>query len=198
MSEEARIILASASPRRHELLARIGVGFIAIDADIDESRRDGEMPERYVRRLAREKALAGWRRRQLDLPSLGADTVVVLDGEIMGKPGGRDEAAAMLRRLSGRQHQVLSAVALVLDEQRVLCALSTTSVTFEPLGEDWIRAYCASDEPMDKAGAYAIQGQAGERVRSVDGSFSGVMGLPLEETRELLTRAGIPSESSVN
>jgi septum formation protein len=195
MSDQARIVLASASPRRHELLARIGVGFVVIDADIDESRRDGEAPERYVRRLAREKAVAGWRRRPADIPSLGADTVVVLDGEIMGKPGSRDEAAAMLRRLSGRRHEVLSAVALAVSDKRVLIALNRTAVTFETLGEAWISDYCAGDEPMDKAGAYAIQGRAGRFVRRVDGSFSGVMGLPLEETMELLTRVGIPSKS---
>ncbi len=120
--------------------------------------------------------------------------MVVLDGEIMGKPASRDAAAAMLRRLSGRQHEVLSAVALAMTEQRVLVALNRTAVTFETLGEAWILDYCAGDEPMDKAGAYAIQGRAGRRVQKVDGSFSSVMGLPLEETRELLTRAGIPSE----
>lgn len=195
MSSPARIVLASASPRRHELLARIGVAFTAIDVDIDETRHPGESPEQYVQRLALEKALEGWRRRPAAIPALGADTVVVLDGDIMGKPGDRREAEQMLRRLSGRRHEVLSAVAVVVSEIQTFSALNRTAVTFAALGEQWISEYCAGSEPMDKAGAYAIQGRAGRRVIGVEGSFTGVMGLPLEETRELLAAAGISSET---
>ncbi len=191
MTGDVQIVLASASPRRHELLGRLGVKFAVLNADIDESLLAGETPVEHVLRLAREKALEGWRRRPLQVPVLGADTVVVLDHDILGKPAGREEAVQMLERLSGRQHEVFSAVAVADDAGRVNSALSRTPVTFMDLDPAWIRRYCAGSEPLDKAGAYAIQGEAGQFVSSVDGSFTGVMGLPLEETRALLEAVGV-------
>ena len=193
MSECPGIVLASTSPRRHELLSRLEVRFVQLDAEIDETRLEGESPEQFVLRLAGEKAVAGWRRHGSGIPSLGADTVVVVDGKIMGKPATRSESAEMLKSLSGRRHEVLSAVAVALDEQKVLSSLNRTAVDFAELSGSWIRDYCASDEPMDKAGAYAIQGEAGRHIVSIDGSYSGVMGLPLDETRDLLRRAGVLS-----
>jgi septum formation protein len=191
MSESPRMVLASTSPRRRELLARLGVPFIQLDAGTDETRLGDEAPEQFVTRLAGEKATAGWRLHGSGIPSLGADTVVVIEGRIMGKPATRQEAAEMLESLSGRVHEVFSAVAVALDGQRVLRSLSRTSVKFAELPVAWIREYCATDEPMDKAGAYAIQGGAGRHILAIDGSYSGVMGLPLDETRELLCRAGV-------
>lgn len=189
------LLLVSGSPRRRELLRMIGVEFIAFDADIDETRRPGEPPEDLALRLAREKAEAGVAARGSDRPALGADTLVVLDGEILLKPSDRDQARAMLARLSGATHEVLSAVAVLRPDGESRDALNRTRVTFGDVPGDWIDAYCRTDEPMDKAGAYAIQGRAAQWVRHIDGSYSGVMGLPLFETAELLRWAGLENLS---
>ena len=184
----AELILASASPRRRALLRQLGVRFEVLPADVDESTQAGESPAAYVTRLARAKALAVWRQEGGRLPVLGADTAVVLDGEILGKPADRNEAEAMLRRLSERTHEVFSAVALVHGNERLDDRLNVSRVTFAELAPQWIAAYCDTGDPMDKAGAYGVQGRAGERIARIEGSFYGVMGLPLYETSRLLER----------
>lgn len=184
--------LASQSPRRRELLARLGVDFGVIDVDVPERREPGEPPEDYVRRVAREKAGAGLL-EVVAVPGalvLGADTEVILDDEVFGKPRDAADAMAMLRRLSGRTHAVVSAVSLV-SAGREAQAVSRSRVAFAALGEDEIAAYVASGEPMGRAGAYAIQGGAERFVTRLDGSFSGVMGLPLHETAQLLRGFGV-------
>ena len=186
-----KIILASASPRRHELMGQLAVPFTALDADIDESLLPGESPGVYAERLARCKATEGWCLAGRAAPALGADTIVVLQGEILLKPGSREEAAVMLRKLAGRRHQVISAVAVALDDTHVSSLVNRTMVTFAPIPDDWIDEYCRGDEPMDKAGAYAVQGLTARWISHIDGSFSGVMGLPLYETATLLHRAGL-------
>jgi septum formation protein len=168
------------------LLEQLGVRFETLDADIDERQLPNEIPEKYVERLAREKALTGWKLAGSHLPALGADTVVVLDDDILLKPASRSDAERMLGRLSGRQHHVLSAVALALDAQTIRSVVQRTEVTFSEIPRSWITAYCAGEEPMDKAGAYGIQGDAARWVSHINGSFSGVMGLPLHETARLL------------
>lgn len=185
------LLLVSGSPRRRELLRMIDVPFVVFDADIDETRRPNEPPEDLALRLARQKAEAGVAARGPHRPALGADTIVVLDGEILVKPPDRDAARAMLTRLSGATHEVLSAVAVLRPDGEARDALNRTWVTFGDVPADWIDAYCRTDEPMDKAGAYAIQGLAAQWVRHIDGSYSGVMGLPLFETAELLRWAGL-------
>ena len=179
--------LASRSPRRAELLARLGLDFGVIDLDLPEQQGAGEAASEYVRRVAREKARAGWARvaGEPGARVLGADTEVVLGQEVFGKPRDAADAAAMLRRLSGRSHVVLSALALV-DASGEREALSTTEVRFAALSEAAIAAYVATGEPMGKAGAYAIQGRAEAFVAHLSGSHSGVMGLPLHETACLL------------
>ncbi len=179
--------LASQSPRRRELLARLDVPFGVVDVDVPEVRAAGEPAEDYVRRVAREKAGAGLL-EVVAVPGavvLGADTEVVLEDEVFGKPRDGADAAAMLRRLSGRTHEVVSAVAVV-SAGREAQAVSRSKVTFARLSEEDIAAYVASGEPMGRAGAYAIQGGAERFVTRLDGSFSGVMGLPLHETMLLL------------
>jgi septum formation protein len=184
------LILASASPRRTELLNQIGVNHRACPADIDETPLAGECPEHYVKRLARAKALAVAADNPHQLV-LGSDTTVVMAGEILAKPESEDHACAMLAQLSGHTHQVMTAVALARDgDCRSL--VSITEVTFRTLGDDEIRAYVASGEPMDKAGGYGIQGRGGIFVRELKGSYSAVVGLPLQETAELLAQAGCP------
>ncbi len=185
------ILLASGSPRRRELLKQLAVRFSVAAANIDESITDGESPEDYVLRMAREKALAGLEQSLGLMPALGSDTIVLLDGEILGKPESRTEAESMLQRLSGQTHHVYSAVAVALQPDKVLDTLNITAVTFGKMPAEWIKQYCQSDEPMDKAGAYAVQGGAGQYIRRIEGSYSGVMGLPLFETAELLRRAGL-------
>jgi septum formation protein len=182
--------LASASPRRRQLLDLIGVPHVVTPADIDETPRPAEPPGDYVVRLAREKAEAVWARHQ-DLPVFAADTTVVVDGEILGKPESADEAVAMLGKLSGRGHYVHTGIAL-RTRHGVEDALSTTEVEFAPLTDDMILAYWESGEPQGKAGAYAIQGLGAVFVSDIAGSYTGVMGLPLFETAELLRHAGIP------
>jgi septum formation protein len=183
--------LASASPRRHELLAQLGVEFEVVVTDIDESVRAGESPADYTRRLAVEKALAGFDMHDRAMPALGADTIVLLDGEILCKPLSREAAVCMLQRLSGQTHEVYSAVSLALATDRVRQALNVTKVTFADMPLDWIKRYCQGDEPMDKAGAYAVQGGTAQFIRRIEGSYSGVMGLPLYETAKLLREAGL-------
>jgi septum formation protein len=182
--------LASASPRRRELLAQIGVPHVVQIADVDESAREGESVTTYVERLARTKAQTVWERVR-DLPVLGADTTVVLDGVSLGKPRDRVDGLAMLEALAGREHQVLTAVALVTaDGTR---SLTSHSVVRMRASEAEERArYWESREPYDKAGGYAIQGLGAVFIESLQGSFSGVMGLPLFETAQLLRQAGVP------
>lgn len=185
------IFLASKSPRRRELLRQLGVAFEVIDLDIPEQRLPGESPEDYVSRVAREKAGAGLLQVAAAPGALvlGADTEVMLEGEVFGKPADAADAAAMLRRLSGRRHRVVSTVWL-LDAGREEHATSVSTVEFMTLDEAMIAAYVASGEPFDRAGAYAIQGRAGAFVRHLEGSYTGVMGLPLYETADLLRRFG--------
>jgi septum formation protein len=187
--EALDLVLASASPRRRELLRQIGVKFRVVPADVDETVRPGERPAEYVVRLARAKALEVLRREGQGLPVLGSDTSVILDGDILCKPLDRADAERMLGLLSGRTHEVYSAVALALSPEQVLERLNVTRVTFAELEPAWIRAYCASGDPMDKAGAYGVQGRAAEKISNIEGSFYGVMGLPLFETSQLLEAA---------
>lgn len=199
------IYLASRSPRRRELLAQIGVRFHLLlfrdrpetDAELDEMPLAGEAPKTYVERVARAKAQAGWKRlEQRNLPRaavLSADTTVALDDRILGKPADRRDAAEMLAALSGRRHEVLTAVAVRHDAQ-LECVLSVSEVEFKPLSAEEIRQYVATGECDDKAGAYAIQGRAAQFISELRGSFSGVMGLPLYETAQLLERMGAQRE----
>lgn len=180
------LYLASGSPRRQELLTQLGVSFERIVTGIEETRGEGESAQQYVSRLAREKALAGVALTPRDLPVLGADTIVTLNGEVLEKPHDVHHAALMLRKLSGQTHQVMTAVALA-DSQYVLDCLVMTEVTFRVLTDADIADYIASGEPMDKAGAYGIQGQGGCFVRKINGSYHAVVGLPLVETYELLS-----------
>ena len=181
------IVLASASPRRRALLAQIGVSCRVLAAEIDESPLPGETAQAHVLRLAAAKARAVG---VTDLPVLGADTVVEVEGELLGKPGDRESGLAMLARLSGRAHRVHSGVVL-LRGGSVTERLSSSTVWFREVPEAERRAYWATGEPRDKAGAYAIQGLGAIFVRRLEGSYSGVMGLPLFETAELLRGAGI-------
>jgi nucleoside triphosphate pyrophosphatase len=199
------IYLASRSPRRRELLSQIGVRFQVLmfrdnpeaDPELDEAVLPGELPGAYVERVARAKAQAGWRRvEQRNLPRaavLAADTTVAIGDRILGKPADRREAAEMLAALSGQLHQVLTAVVLKYDA-RLECATSVSEVNFKALSKEEIRDYVATGECDDKAGGYAIQGRAAQFVVELRGSFSGVMGLPLYETSELLGRMGAQHE----
>ena len=180
------LYLASGSPRRQELLTQLGVAFERIVTGIEEKRAEGESAQQYVSRLAREKALAGVAQVPRDLPVLGADTIVILNGEVLEKPHDDEHAFKMLSKLSGQTHQVMTAVALA-DRQQVLDCLVVTDVTFRVLTEEDIAGYIASGEPMDKAGAYGIQGLGGCFVRKINGSYHAVVGLPLVETYELLS-----------
>lgn len=181
--------LASASPRRRELLASIGVAVEVCPVDLDESVHPGEAAADYVLRLAGEKALAG--SRHSSLPTLGSDTAVVCDGAILGKPHDRAHAAAMLRGLAGRSHEVLTAVA-VSGPAGLVDACAATRVVMRPIEDAEIDAYWATGEPVDKAGGYAIQGYAAVFVERIEGSHSAVVGLPLFETAALLERQGVP------
>ncbi len=185
------IYLASASPRRAELLTQIGVTYEVVAAAVDESLRPGEAPEVYVVRLALAKARAGHAARS-GRPVLGADTAVVADGLILGKPRDRADALGMLARLSGQTHHVYTGVALVDCDGEAHTRLSVSSVTFRALSEQERAAYWASGEPADKAGGYAVQGLGALFIERLEGSYSGVMGLPLFETAELLQACAIP------
>lgn len=195
------IYLASRSPRRQELLLQLGVDFIALplreapgrDRDVQETPREDEPAADYVKRIARTKASVGWHRLQQrglpPLPVLGADTEVVLDGAVFGKPADPADAARMLSLLSGRTHEVLTAIGLRWERQLVL-AVSVSAVTMRELAADEIERYVATGEPLDKAGGYAVQGAAAAFIRRIEGSYSGVMGLPLFETAEALAHIG--------
>ncbi|WP_373081985.1 nucleoside triphosphate pyrophosphatase [Zhongshania sp.] len=183
------VVLASQSPRRRELLQQIGIQFQVIAADIDETPFFAEDAVDYVQRMAAEKAMAVVS-RAASLPVLAADTSVIVDGEILGKPDNRAHAVAMLTRLSGRGHQVMTAVALYVGGQ-LRQRLSVTEVVFANLSPAQIYAYVDTGEADDKAGAYGIQGFAGQFVEHISGSYSGVVGLPLHETAALLSEAGI-------
>ena len=203
LTERPSVYLASKSPRRQVLLRQLGVEFEELALreapgrrrDVVEEPRKDEPPLEYVKRIARTKASVGWHRmnkRELPpKPVLGADTEVVLDGATLGKPGDEAAAAAMLASLSGRTHEVITAVAVRWQEQLAL-AVSTSQVTFRAIPKDEIERYVATGEPLDKAGGYAIQGKAAAFVSHLRGSYSGVMGLPLFETAELLARLGFP------
>ena len=186
------LILASSSPRRRELLAAVGLEFEIRVADVDETRLDEESANDMVVRLAQAKATA----LPIDAGTvvIGADTAVVLTGEIFGKPRDEDDAVDMLTRLSGRAHEVLTGVAVATAED-VLSAVSATVVRFRDIGPDEARRYWQSGEPCDKAGAYAIQGLGGLFVEAIEGSYSGVVGLPVFETAALLQKAGIDTMS---
>jgi septum formation protein len=186
------IYLASGSPRRRELLQQIGVPFRVVGTSVDEAVRPGEVPAAYVERLAAEKAGAGraGSRDEADVPVLAADTAVVLGGKVLGKPVDRRDAEGMLRQLSGRTHEVLTAIAL-LTVNGLESRISRSEVTFRSLAAQEIRDYWETGEPADKAGAYAIQGRAAVFIADLRGSYSGVMGLPLFETAELLSKAGV-------
>jgi septum formation protein len=190
MVAAAVLCLASASPRRRELLAQLGVAHSVLPAHIDEAQLTGEGAEDYVLRLARAKALHV-SPRAAPLPVLAADTAVVLDGIIYGKPRDREDALAMLAALSDRTHTVLTAVALAT-ETRVTTALSASSVRLRATSAAERAAYWETGEPGDKAGGYAIQGQGAAFVAGLDGSYSGVMGLPLYETAQLMRAAALP------
>jgi septum formation protein len=203
-----RLILASASPRRAELLRAAGVTFDVVVANVDESVRPGETPAQHVARLAEEKAFRVLPQAGTQ-PVLGADTVVVVDGQILGKPADAADARRMLRTLSGRQHQVMTGVALIAepvkagprvsgagaayvpDSITVRDGIDVTTVEFAPLTDAEIGAYVGSGEPMDKAGAYAIQGLASRFVTRIEGSYSNVVGLPVALVYDLCKRAGL-------
>jgi septum formation protein len=186
------IYLASGSPRRRELLTQIGVPFRVLQVAVDEAVVAREAAPAYVERLARAKAAAGWAMKaESDAPVLAADTTVVLDGRILTKPVDRADGARMLLDLAGRTHEVLTAVAMA-HEGDVISRLSRSEVTFGPISADDVRQYWETREPCDKAGGYAVQGLAAVFIKDLRGSYSGVMGLPLHETAELLTLAGVP------
>lgn len=192
-SNDTRLYLASGSPRRRELLEQLGLHLERIHADINESVLPGEEAVAYTERLARQKAEAGWAVvSRCGLPSrplLSADTTVVLDGCIYGKPADADDARRMLRAFSGRTHQVVTSVAVREGERQAL-RTSVTDVSFRVLSDTDIERYLDTGEPFDKAGAYGIQGRAGVFVERINGSFTGVMGLPLFETAALLSEFG--------
>jgi septum formation protein len=197
-----KIYLASKSPRRRELLRQIGIDFELLllrdtlprGPDVSEIVLPGELPEIYVARVTQEKASAAWKlmqMRRLPLrPVLAADTTVVLGQQILGKPASQTEAIAMLRQLSGQTHQVLTSLAVHYEDKNLHCT-QASEVTFTTLNEAQIQAYCASQEPYDKAGGYGIQGMAARYISHISGSYSGIMGLPLFETTALLRQAGI-------
>jgi nucleoside triphosphate pyrophosphatase len=185
------LYLASQSPRRGELLSQIGVQYQRLSVDVEECQGCGELPSEYVQRLAVDKSAAGWRelqRASLPIaPVMGADTIVVLDGQVLEKPSNEAEAVAMLARLSGRVHQVFTAVALTSTgaQEVVVCS---TEVTFTRISESQARDYWQTREPKDKAGGYGIQGAGAVFVENLAGSYSGVVGLPLFETQQLLNQ----------
>lgn len=201
LADRAAVYLASKSPRRQELLRQLGVEFVELrvreaagrEPDVVEAPREGEAPVEYVKRVTRLKASVAWhrmaRRGLAPRPVLAADTEVILEGKVLGKPKNAADAMAMLGALSARTHEVVSAVA-VRREAQLVQALSASRVTFRAVAKDEIERYVATGEPFDKAGAYAIQGRAAAFVQHLEGSYSGVMGLPLFETAEILTRIG--------
>ena len=202
LTERPSIYLASKSPRRQELLRQLGIDFTELllreaagrRRDVVEAPRKDESPIEYIKRVARTKASVGWhqmvRRGLAPKPVLAADTEVVLDGTVLGKPKDAMSAVDMLRHLSGQTHEVCTAVAIRWNTQ-ILIAVSASRVTFRALTDDEIERYVATGEPFDKAGAYAVQGRAGAFVSHLEGSYSGVMGLPLFETADILAKIGL-------
>jgi len=192
MSSSAQIILASASPRRRELLEQIGVIAIVQPVDIDETQQGHEPAIKYVQRLAMEKAQTGF--ETIDnkdmLPVLGSDTIIEVDTMVLGKPENRQQAKEMLELLSDRKHTVHSSVAIVTHEEKLI-ETSSTQVYFKALAEEEIDSYLETGEADDKAGSYAIQGRAAQFIKNINGSYTGVMGLPLYETVQLLKRCGV-------
>lgn len=191
MTPPNTVLLASASPRRRELLGQIGVAFRVCPADIDEAVRQGEDPGQYTLRIAGEKVQAVGDQRQAGEIVLGADTAVALGDRLLGKPADAAQARAMLAALSGATHRVFTAVAVMDPEGAIDTRLNVSEVSFATLDPQWVAAYVDTGEPMDKAGAYGIQGWAGCQIRELRGSYSGVMGLPLFETAQLLASAGL-------
>ncbi|HTS21309.1 MAG TPA: Maf family protein [Casimicrobiaceae bacterium] len=201
IAERPSVYLASKSPRRQELLRQLGIDFVELklreaagrDPDVVEAPREGEAPIEYVKRVARLKASVAWhrmtRRNLAPKPVLAADTEVVLDGAVFGKPRDAADAIAMLSVLSGRTHEVFTAVAVRWEAQLVQ-GVSSSRVAFRAVPKDEIERYVATGEPFDKAGAYAIQGRAAAFIQHLEGSYSGVMGLPLFETAEILAKIG--------
>ena len=184
-----QIILASSSPRRRELLDQIQVSYEVLPVNIDESHIPGEVAEHFVKRLAAEKAQAGYHQKPHRL-TLGSDTIVVIGLNILGKPENKAQAVEMLSLLSGNTHQVMTAVA-VHSKQYKACVLSVSDVEFAELTDQQIDAYWETGEPKDKAGAYGVQGIAAQFIKKINGSYSGIMGLPLFETAQLLKESGI-------
>ena len=184
-----QITLASASPRRAELLDQIQIKYKLLPVNIDESRHADEQPKEFVRRLALEKAQAGYKKYPHQ-PALGSDTIVVTEGQILGKPENQKQACNMLQLLSGRTHFVMTAVALCNNEIEK-CEINISEVDFIELNNQQIESYWLTGEPIDKAGGYAIQGLAAQFIKNINGSYSGVMGLPLYETSQLLKQFGI-------
>jgi len=191
-SVSPQVILASASPRRLELLKQIAVRALVRAVDIDETQKPEEPVLEYVHRLAMEKALRGFEiiENTQKLPVLGADTIVEVKGEILGKPVDRQHAKAMLQKLSGQKHTVHTSVAIVTEDKRLIDT-SSTQVYFRQLQQHEIDCYLATGEADDKAGSYAVQGIAAQFIKNINGSFSGVMGLPLYETARLLEQCGV-------
>lgn len=189
-AERPQIYLASSSPRRRKLLDQLGVRYHVLAADIDETRRCGEAAQAYARRMALEKARRAAELRGRPLPVLAADTVVTLDGEVLGKPASRAEALAALARLSGRSHEVVTAVALIHEMEAV--RVSVTRVIFRHIPPAEAAAYWETGEPRDKAGGYAVQGRGAVFVAGLEGSYTGVVGLPLFETAQMLNECGVP------
>ncbi|VAW99385.1 Septum formation protein Maf [hydrothermal vent metagenome] len=188
---KTQLYLASKSPRRRQLLEQMGVNFAQINVDVLEDRLHQEKPQDYVSRIALEKARAGSRVTNLDksIPILGADTIVVIDNQILGKPADFNDAIGVLTQLSGRTHKVLTAISVIHD--KAWSSISETAVSFRDLSDSEIEAYCFSNEPWDKAGGYAIQGKAAIFVKEIKGSYSGVMGLPIFETAQCLQNTGL-------
>jgi septum formation protein len=184
-----RIILASQSPRRADLLRMLGLRFDTMPADIDETYRAGEQPVPHAERLARGKAQAIAAREPAAIV-IGSDTVVILDGNVLGKPRDHDEAVAMLMRLQGREHEVATGIAVCV-EGMLRSGVERVRVRFRPFAEDTAGAYAATGEPMDKAGAYGIQGYGATLVERIEGDFFAVMGLPICRMIELLESAGL-------
>ncbi len=188
-----QITLASASPRRRELLDQIQVSYKVLPVDIDESHRTGETAEQFVKRLALEKARAGYEKLS-NRPALGSDTIVLFKQQILGKPDSRQQGMEMLAMLSGQIHQVMTAVAICNGETEH-CIVNVSEVEFMPLSAEQIADYWQTGEPVDKAGGYGIQGIAAQFIKNIKGSYSGIMGLPLFETAELLAKIDIKSQT---
>ena len=189
VSDKPQITLASSSPRRRELLDQIQVSYRVLPVDIDESYSSGETAEQFVTRLALEKARSGYKASSL-IPALGSDTIVLFEQQILGKPKNRQDALNMLLMLSGKTHQVMTAVA-ICNSDAEHCVISSSEVEFGQINKQQAEAYWETGEPADKAGGYGIQGIAAQFIKNIKGSYSGIMGLPLYETVELLKLVGI-------